>query len=407
MPPDVDAPGDRVKTCPEHSAGHHGRLVFLDGLRGLGALSIASFHIADYGPLPVAAEQWLPDVRLFILTWGWIPVQWFFVISGLVAIYTARDEPLTLRTAANQLVSRILRLGVAYWLVVALVAVLTAAAIDGWDDHSLNEQSPTLAQLGAHAFFLQDILGLPHLSTGLWFVCIEVQFGILLLLLTGLAQGLARATGRPHGRPSSAILLLVFSPLAVWSLFVAVYQSHSDMWIWHFYCHIFFGILIGLMLKKAVHPVWFWLYVAAAGLRVTLDYDDNLAASFVAGGTIGLSSHLGVLQTWLRQGVFQYLGRISYSLFLIHYPVSWLIGRLGYWFTGEQPQWAAFWLVLSLAASIPAAHSLHRWVEEPAMRWAKRMHGGSGRRPIRESADENVETRLAVSASVPGADGAG
>lgn len=343
--------------------------MFLDGIRGLGALSIATFHIWDYGPLPIAAEQWLPQVRQAIFTWGWVAVHWFFVISGLVAVYTWRDEPLTLRRAGRHLSRRVLRLGVPYWLVVALVAGLTAVAIRGWNDRSLNEELPTWSQLAAHGLFLQDIVGQPHLSTGLWFVCIEVQFGLLFLALTAVVQRL----GGQSRRPSGGVLLLVFAPLALWSLFVAVSESESDMWVWHFYCHIFFGILIGFVLKQAVHPIWFWVYVAAAGLRLVWDYEDNVASAFVAGTTIGAASHLGGLQTWLGQAAFQYLGRISYSLFLIHYPVSWLVGKLGHGLTGDHPQWAVFWLVLSLAASVPAAHALHRGAEEPAFRWAKRI----------------------------------
>lgn len=365
--PEIEVAGQQTE--PGRPESPPGRLVFLDGLRGLGALSIATFHIWDYGPLPGAAEQCLPQARQAIFNWGWVAVHWFFVISGLVAVYTFRDELLTLRTAGRHLARRILRLGVPYWLVVALTAGLTALAIHGWNDRSLNEQLPTLEQLAVHAVFLQDIAGHPHLSTGLWFVCIEVQFGLLFLALTAVAQRLGGRSSRPAG----GVLLLVFAPLALWSLFVAVSQSESDMWVWHFYCHIFFGVLIGLMLKQVVHPVWFWLYVVAAGLRLAWDYEDNVASAFVAGTTIGAASHLGGLQTWLGQSVFQYLGRISYSLFLIHYPVSWLVGKLGHGLTGDHPQWAVFWLVLSLAASIPAAHALYRWVEEPAFRWAKRI----------------------------------
>lgn len=350
------------------------RLVFLDGIRGLGVLSIATFHISDYGPLPIAVEEWLPHLREVILTWGWVAVQWFFVISGLVAVYTLRDEPLTLRRVGNHLARRVLRLGIPYWAVVGLTAILTAVAIRGWNDRSLNEDFPTLLQLAAHALFLQDIVGLPHLSTGLWFVCIEVQFGILFLVLLAAAQRLAAATGGRREQPGSAILLLLFAPLAFWSLFVAVDQSHNDMWVWHFYCHLFFGILIGFVLKKRLHPAWFWLYAAVVAVRLYLDYTDRVAVALTAGTTIAAAGCLGVLQTWLKQGVFQYLGRISYSLFLIHYPVSWLVGKLGFGLTSDHPQWAAFWLAASLATSIPAAHAMYRWVEEPALRWAKRLH---------------------------------
>ena len=84
----------------------------------------------------------------------------------------------------------------------------------------------------------------------------------------------------------------------------------------------------------------------------------------------------GRLTTWLGGPVSTYLGRISYSLYLIHAPVLSVVLRAGYKLTGENPAAAVGWFVLAATACLGAAHLLHVLVEAPALRLAARWKSG-------------------------------
>jgi peptidoglycan/LPS O-acetylase OafA/YrhL len=71
----------------------------------------------------------------------------------------------------------------------------------------------------------------------------------------------------------------------------------------------------------------------------------------------------------------QYLGRISYSLYLIHYAVNHVVTYVGWSLLGGSPSppLAATCLAMAMASSLIAAHFLYVWVEAPSTRWAARL----------------------------------
>jgi peptidoglycan/LPS O-acetylase OafA/YrhL len=99
-------------------------------------------------------------------------------------------------------------------------------------------------------------------------------------------------------------------------------------------------------------------------------WDEFKKVGMAMGTGVGIygMGRAGRLSVWLRWGWLQYLGKISYSLFLIHYPVSWAVKRFGYRCTGDQPVAAVCWLVLALLLSLGAADLLYRFVEGPSLR---------------------------------------
>ncbi len=117
----------------------------------------------------------------------------------------------------------------------------------------------------------------------------------------------------------------------------------------------------------------FWSFVAAIVLRQCLSFTLDMAVALVTGVAIYLVIRRGWHVKWLETPWLMRVGRISYSLYLIHYPVSWIITTLGHELTGDAAGWALFWLVSSIAASVGFAHGLHALVESPAIRFAARF----------------------------------
>ncbi len=355
-----------------------GRFVFLDALRGLAAMVIAMHHIDhhDYGPLPAVADAVLPEWIPLAIFRGRLVVQIFLVISGFVIAHSLRYARVTPEMAGRFVLRRLLRLGLPYWTIIFVVLTMdTLAPRLGWPPP--NTPQPPAAQVVAECCFLQDILGFGGTSTGLWFVSIEVQFTLLFIALLWAAQQLPhgnRTAGAQDWRP----LLAVFLPLAALSLFlcnVDIFGIHADndAWVSYFFGTFFLGIVTAWALGGVV-PRWaFWLYLAVAMSRLALVPTAQTAVAIGATVTIYGVGRAGKLDCWLGAAWLQYLGWLSYSLFLVHYPVSHIVTSVGYRLTGDAPYAAVGWMVLALAVSLPTAHLFCVLVEAPASGLASRL----------------------------------
>jgi exopolysaccharide production protein ExoZ len=97
------------------------------------------------------------------------------------------------------------------------------------------------------------------------------------------------------------------------------------------------------------------------------------------------AGRLGQPQNWGSQSWLQFLGRVSYSLYLVHYPVLHVVENAGLSLTGNTATSAVLWLLVSLACSIGAAQILYVCVEAPSVRLAARFKRSSPR-PALETA---------------------
>jgi peptidoglycan/LPS O-acetylase OafA/YrhL len=66
----------------------------------------------------------------------------------------------------------------------------------------------------------------------------------------------------------------------------------------------------------------------------------------------------------------QYLGRISYAVFLVHFPVCLLINAVFTRFGDASPLVQGCGMLVAWSASIVAGGAFHRWVEIPLGRMA-------------------------------------
>jgi hypothetical protein len=388
------------------SRGFQGRSTYIDGLRGLAALAVACYHIDRYGPLPIAALPVIPAWLLTAIDHGSIGVQVFFVISGFVIAYSVRNAWVTPRYLGNYALRRSIRLDPPYWTTILFVLLLHAVmhlhlGFDSpLDVPSKLEPALSWHLIASHVLYLQNILAyfqgkLGHtqyenLSAGFWTLCIEVQFYLLYVVGQGIAQRFPYRDRQGPADASATGLLVVFAPLALLSLFEwnrtinghAVYDN--DMWIIRFFSMFFLGASAWWALDGRIPRTVFWLYVAAFAGRIVQqatterwsdDLTIGLSAAFLTGISVYFAGRLGKLATWLNYRPLQYLGAISYSLYLIHFPMSHVVTTMGSNLLGESPSpgAAAAVLVAALAVSLLAAHLLYTFVEAPSVRLAARF----------------------------------
>jgi peptidoglycan/LPS O-acetylase OafA/YrhL len=348
------------------------RFAFVDALRGLAALSVALYHIERYGPLGEPAAAVIPTFLRRLIEHGWIGVQIFFVISGFVIAYSLRNAWITPAYLGNYALRRSLRLDLPYWFTILCVLSLNALAVSWLSLPSLMDERPHWRQCAAHFVYLQNILEFENLSAGFWTLCIEMQFYLLFALLTGVAQRLPGRGVDAETRPPGSKLLVIFVPLGLLSLFYLHFDQGNDAWIVHFFCMFFLGTLAWWALEARIPPSVFWGFALAMLVRLGLDWTLDIAVALITGVTIYLIGRLRRLD-WGAARALQHLGKISYSLYLIHYPISHFVVNFGYGLTGDAPYAAVGWIAVAVVLSLCGAQALYLFVEAPSLKLAERL----------------------------------
>jgi peptidoglycan/LPS O-acetylase OafA/YrhL len=329
-------------------SGSRQRLLFLDGLRGLAALAVVGYHFYARSPLADSLGPVLPRWIDLALRNGQMGVDVFFVLSGFVIAMSIDGAKITRGYVGRFALRRSIRLDPPYWVTLAIASVLLFVA----------HRPITAGQVVAHVFYLQGIIGYPQIVSMFWTLCYEIQFYLVLVLFVALAQRFGRGM----------CWLVAILPFAVSVLLLAAGANTHGLFLDWWYAFALGTATYGMMTRRL--PIWAWIGIL---LIVPLAAPTNLhtpatAASALLIGSVGLA---GRLSRWSGGPVVQYFGRISYSLYLIHF-VGNTIAKYG----GARhpaPLEAVGWLIAATISSIIAAHGLHVIVEQPAHRWSKRI----------------------------------
>lgn len=340
------------------------RFTFIDGLRGVAAVSVMIYHYCNGDMRPYLAEI-IPAWALFAARKGWIGVQVFFVLSGFVIAYAIGRREMTVGGAARFALRRQVRLDPPYWVSLAL----SLAWLWGWK-LSLHDArwTPPWTNVGAHLLYLQGILKLRPIQPVYWTLAIEVQFYMVFVAVLAL---LRRA-------PWLAPWALIGS--GVYSLDLAMHWRVPTYWFVHHWYMFALGALTWWRLDKRVHPLPHALFVSWVAYNAWSTGRLEPAAASLVAGLITLAGTRDQLHRWLDHRALQLLGAISYGIYLLH-PLTgaqtrWVLGAvMGSW----RHPWAALTVVLlSSVATVGCAWLLHVAVERPAMllaakiRWDKR-----------------------------------
>ncbi len=315
--------------------------------------------------MPVAGPviSWLQD-------YGRV-AQVFIVVSGFILASSLSHRNWDRRRAGRFIVQRYCRLALPY-LAAAGLAVLAGAYGRDWIDDDVVGAFPTFEQLAAHAMFLQDILGYESLSAGLWFVCISFQLTIIYVGGLVVRDALKR-TPDWIGRQLAHLPMALGWALAGASLFHFNRDNAWEIWAVYFFGQFFLGVLVHRALTNSNAQKSLAFYVLVVGVALAWEWRSRLALALATGLLLFVGGKIGVLNRWPTNRVVEYLGRISYSLFLIHFPV--LIVVATFW---VQHEWtssagAVAGLIVAYLASLVAAAIFYRFIEAPVTRWSRRF----------------------------------
>jgi peptidoglycan/LPS O-acetylase OafA/YrhL len=140
------------------------RLAWLDALRGYAALVVVCFHLS---PLMIGAGRHLAIMRYIDL--GKYGVLLFFLVSGYV-IPMSLERHGSLR---RFWIGRLCRIYPAYLATIAVVAALVAAGLLGWP---ASLRAETVTGILAHATMTPDLFGLRGAVRVFWTLAYEMTF---------------------------------------------------------------------------------------------------------------------------------------------------------------------------------------------------------------------------------------
>lgn len=322
------------------------RFTFVDALRGVAASMVVLFHAVEGGHIPALFETMPSGFQVF-LRHGDFGVAIFFVLSGFVIAHSLGAEPLSAGGSVRFMLKRSIRLDPPYWAAIAVAILFSTAA--SMIVQNRPSQAYSAPQIVSHLFYLQGLLGFEQVNMVFWTLCLEIQFYSIyaLLLLT-----------RSRGVLVAAFLVSLLWPIGLGTAAPGVFV---EFW---------YAFLLGVGANfawrtPAVRP-WFLGYVAviaAAAIYSSSYFALVCCVTAISILSVAVAGQLAALLNWRW---LQLLGTISYSLYLIHNPVTGATFRAGYLMTGRTVYTEALWWIVSLLVCLGAASLFWFFIERPS-----------------------------------------
>jgi peptidoglycan/LPS O-acetylase OafA/YrhL len=396
------------------SATSTARIGWLDGLRGFAAMQVVFLHyVLAFLPglglrkpalVHYAWERVIMNTPLYSLFDGHFAVCIFFVLSGVALTQSFGKRPFDL---IGSTMRRIVRLGLPMAAAVlfgaALFALMPTMHVQASQltgaEYSLGNVGPTdisvlavLHEIGLEGVFVgfakmsilpsvaQEYLGLVpqwrSFNAPLWSLHVEFVGSLFVMLLVAL-RGVMPRFG--HVILCCCLLVILASSLLV--LFLVGHiaatrwqsQKRPISHDWFGVCLVLAGVVVSTIatpphavvaLTDLIPTPYFLWRSTATGML----YIIGAVAVFVG---ISLSPRL---QTGLGFPVFKWLGRISFSLYLTHFPVLFTISCLGFILLSPELPYSLSIIVTSLVGigiSLIIADVYERVVDKPAIRLSR------------------------------------
>jgi len=317
-------------------------------------------------------NQSLPVPVQTLVRGGYLAVQTFFILSGFVLAQSYANARWNRETLKRFVVARFARIYPAYFVSLLLISwfalefVLKAG-------HTAGEKARVL---GDYAFVLQG-WNAPTVgwNTPAWSLSCEFFFYACFPLLL-LCPGRSRMRYVWLAFAAAMIAPVALSHAGIPSFWKPIY--HLADFVAGIACARFYRALAESSLP--LRRVGLWLASAAlvVGAGFIIDphlFDGTLVNLNTAlrptnmALLIGLAIGGGWLIEVLSHATAEYLGKVSYSMYILHIPLLWWYSSYTSFRWGSAPPaWVGF---LFIALVIGASIAAYEFVEVPANRWIR------------------------------------
>ncbi|BCM89882.1 hypothetical protein IAD21_01732 [Abditibacteriota bacterium] len=371
-------------TSPKTSRFH-----FLDAMRGVAAAAVVLHHLFFSSVMVTVYQAVSPFFVRVLFQAGAHGVEIFFVLSGFVIAHSLRNNPLSLASLGQFILRRQVRLDPPYWA--ALVLGLGSLWLRNHLPGVVREPLPSPRELVLNATYLHELFRLPKSAIVLevaWTLCLEIQFYLLFIVILWLCHDTPRPQ-QPYSSEEDSPPIANRAIVAMWVSGVAclvvrhfVVDAAYFWTAWHYFVA---GTLAYWAVSRKTNGFWIASFLGAFVVSWGASWlshpihrgpymnSANPLALFVGAATalalwqLGIRGQLGI---WNNVRPLQYLGRISYSLYLTHLMVVLMVLRLGYKITKNNVPAAFVWMVVCGAVCVLVAHAFYLLIERPSLRWA-------------------------------------
>jgi peptidoglycan/LPS O-acetylase OafA/YrhL len=334
--------------------------------RGIAAAWVVLFHAREGDHIPdlVAALPWSVDVIVFRLGHYGVPI--FFALSGFVIAHSLRDATLSRGFLGRFLLRRSIRLDPPYWGAIAIVL------LSGWLAARVRHEPwapPSAGVIAANIVYLQRLLDLKPLNPIFWTLTFEVQFYLVYAgLLVAAAHGVRRGFGLAMPIAWGAMVVLA---LAAACRLVTGLPEGLFVYLWP---DFFAGVLAYWAVERRDARIGLALLVLPL-LWIGPWQIDALFPRAAAAMALLLfaATRTGYAERGLDWRWLQFLGAISYSLYLLHNSLSGAAGMLAHRIAGRGLGADVAALALIVAASVAGAWLYWLVVERSAYRLSRRV----------------------------------
>ena len=365
----IASPPTVAETRP---CGPSGYFPALTGLRFALAFWVILHHITNPGMMLQGWAESLPVPMLALLRGGYLAVQTFFVLSGFVLTQTYAHAVWNRKSLARFATARFARIYPVYFVSLVIVSpfVIEMLLSPGWTAWERTRM------VSIYLLVLQGWTG--SLSVGwntpAWTLSCEFAFYLCFPVLFVM---LRRARWKVVG---VAMVVAILMPTA--------FDHMGVPWDWKplydlsdFIAGIAASRIFTMLAEK--HRGFgrgYWLYLPALVLGgwlivhpTVVEHSGTDLNAFLRPLNVALLLGMALGGGWLAQllsgGAADFLGKASYSMYVLHVPILWWYGR--YYVHGKlQPARlpaAAMYLVIVVIA----AGAVFHWFEGPASTWIR------------------------------------
>jgi peptidoglycan/LPS O-acetylase OafA/YrhL len=312
-----------------------------------------------------AVLKWTP---LKILWGGHQAVILFFVLSGFSLFVMMEKTSHTMRGIAGYAAARIIRLYPTYIASLSLVGALLWLIKPGF--------SPSVGTILSH-FGMVGEFDFNAINPPIWSIVHEMRISLIFPLLFLSIVRWPGATVVTTLLSSMALAVVLWTESRLQHLLVSGYLSYAMTT--HYTTMFAVGAVVARFRKEILarlqdtRPGAAFIILALALYMYPFDNPWNMGQRFA--GDLGImAGAVGLILFALRNPALfvarplQYLGRISYSLYLTHFAcvsaVLWVVGKEG----NSTLIWAG-----SIMLAIPAAHLVNVVVEQRSQAWSRRI----------------------------------
>lgn len=324
------------------------RISELDSLRGVAALSVVIYHYTSIYPRFIAGRnlEFVPQIHV-----GYFGVEMFFIISGFVIFHSVKSAS----SIHDFFVARFARIFPAYWL-----SILMVVAISTFDEGT---RSFSAENTFANFTMLQALMGFHHLDEVYWTLTYELCFYACIVFVVYICR---------------AATIRIEAPLLIWLISETIIRTNgiqmpyriSLVFLLNYGQFFIIGVTFFLIYHRCSRPLTYVVLLWAIAMSAFGANPHTPASGFKAYFWIALACTgafywaVFLKPAVTRSAVLIYLGRISYSLYLIHTSIGYFLLResqkIGI------PDFLA--VLLAIATAIVIAHFMNILIEVPGQR---------------------------------------